>query len=322
MATENNSPGPIWHNGKLVPHHLATCHVLSHALHYGSAVFEGVRVYATERGPQAFRLADHIKRLFESARIYRIPISYTPAQLAAACAEVLQASKLASAYLRPLVYRGLGPLGVVPREQPAEVAIAAMAWGAYLGEEALSRGVSVCVSSWQRLAPNTMPTMAKAAGNYLSSQLIAMEAKRLGFDEGLALDTRGMVSEGPGENLFMVQDGILSTPPVTASILPGITRASLITMARAEGLEVREVDIGRDALYGADELFFCGTAAEVTPIRSLDGLAIGAGRRGPITEQLQKKFFGLFDGETPDLWGWLQPVGDGAAPPPGPARPG
>ncbi len=321
MSAQNRSPGPIWHNGKLVPHHLATCHVLSHALHYGSAVFEGVRIYATPRGPCAFRLGDHIARLFESARIYRIPISYTAAQLAAACAEVLEASGLSCAYLRPLVYRGLGPLGVVPREQPAEVAIAAMAWGAYLGEEALSRGVDVCVSSWQRLAPNTMPTMAKAAGNYLSSQLIAMEAKRLGFDEGLALDTRGLVSEGPGENLFMVQDGILSTPPVTASILPGITRASLMTLARALGIEVREVDIGRDALYGADELFFCGTAAEITPIRSVDRLQIGAGRRGPMTERLQREFFGLFSGETPDTCGWLQPMGGGDGPPAEPKSP-
>jgi branched-chain amino acid aminotransferase len=298
----------VWFNGKLVPTAEATVSVMAHALHYGSAVFEGIRAYETPQGPQIFALRQHIKRLFDSARIYRIDIPYAPAELEAACGAVVRAGKHRSAYIRPLVFRGLGSLGVVPKDSPIEVVIAAMQWGTYLGEGSLERGVKVGVSSWTRLAPNTMPTYAKAAGNYLSSQLMAMEAKRNGFDEAIALDSQGFVSEGPGENVFMVRDGALVTPPQTASILPGITRQSLITLARRAGLTVHVENISREALYLAEELFFSGTAAEVTPIVSVDGLAVGDGRRGPVTKRMQDLFFGLFSGQTPDDWGWLSPL--------------
>ena len=298
----------IWHNGKLVPWEQATVHVLAHGLHYGSSIFEGVRAYKTPQGLCIFQLKPHIKRLYESALVYRMTIPYTPDELAQACIDVVKNSGLDTAYLRPFAYRGLGTLGVIPKDMPCEVAVAAVEWGAYLGDRALQHGVDTCVSSWQRLAPNTMPTMAKAGGNYLSSQLIAMEAKRLGFDEAIALDTRGFVSEGPGENIFMLKNGVLYTPPLTASILPGITRNSIMLLAQEMGIEVREHDIGRDQLYLADELFFTGTAAEVTPIRSVDRITIGSGACGPTTKKLQDKFFGLFNGSTPDTHGWLTPV--------------
>ena len=298
----------IWQNGHLVPQAQATCHVLSHALHYGSAVFEGIRAYKTPTGLCAFQLQAHIARLLASARIYRMKVPYDAVQIADACRQVARASGFESVYLRPLVYRGLGELGVVPKDVDCEVAIAGLAWGSYLGQRGVDEGVDVCVSSWNRVAPNTIPTLAKAAGNYLSSQLIAMEAKRLGFDEAIALDTRGLVSEGPGENLFVVERGQLITPPVTAAILPGITRDSLIELARADGITVVERDIGRDSLYLADELLFCGTAAEITPIRSVDRLEIGGGRPGPLTRRLQELFFGLFSGSTPDHHRWLTPL--------------
>lgn len=300
----------IWHNGALVPWQNATVHVLTHGLHYGSSVFEGIRAYNTPQGPKIFRLHEHMRRLFDSARVYRIEVPYSIEVLSAACKEVLRVSGLSSAYVRPLVYRGFGNnLGLIPSATtPTEVAIAALEWGTYLGDGALEKGVTTCVSSWTRLAPNTMPTMAKAGGNYLSSQLMGLEAKRNGFDEAIALDVNGYVSEGPGENIFMVKDGILSTPPLTASILPGITRNAVITLARHAGLEVREENICREALYLADELFFTGTAAEITPIRAVDGLAVGPGHRGPITARLQQTFFGLFSGETPDTWGWLEGI--------------
>ena len=298
----------IWHNGKLLPWQEATVHVMAHGLHYGSSVFEGIRAYNTPKGVQIFQLQAHIKRLLESARIYRMEIPYSAATLSEACKDVLRHSGLQSAYLRPIVYRGLGNLGLVPVNTPIEVAIGAVEWGTYLGEGALENGVNTCISSWARLAPNTMPTMAKAGGNYLSSQLIAMEAKRHGYDEAIALDVQGFVSEGPGENIFLVKDGQLFTPPLTASILPGITRHAVITLARNVGIEVREENIGRDALYLADELFFTGTAAEISPIRSVDRLVIGDGKRGPITARLQQLFFGLFSGETEDRFGWLEAV--------------
>jgi branched-chain amino acid aminotransferase len=298
----------VWFNGAMVPTAEATVSVMAHALHYGSAVFEGIRAYDTPKGPCIFALAEHIERLFFSARIYRMEIPYTPAQLRQACCDLVRSCGHSSAYLRPLVYRGLGNLGVVPKDTPIEVVIAAMQWGTYLGEGALTAGVRVCVSSWTRLAPNTMPTMAKAAGNYLSSQLIAMEAKRNGYDEAIALDKQGFVSEGPGENLFMVRGNKLFTPPLTASILPGITREAVMVLARLNGLEVFEHNISRETLHMADELFFTGTAAEVTPISAVDGLQVGSGRRGPITEKIQDLFFGLFKGTTADPCGWLTPV--------------
>ena len=300
----------IWFNGKFVPWEKATVHVLAHALHYGSSVFEGIRAYRTPQGVAIFRLHDHTRRLFDSAKIYRIQIPFEPEQIDAACRETVAVNSLSNgAYLRPVAFRGYGEIGVAPKiEPPIDVAVAAWEWGKYLGHESEAEGVDVCVSSWQRMAPNTLPAMAKAAGNYLSSQLISLEAKRLGFAEGIALTTDGMVSEGGGENLFLVKDGVLLTPALAHSVLGGITRNSVIRLAQAMQLEVRECAVPRELLYLADELFFTGTAVEVTPIRSVDRIPVGAGKRGAITEQLQQAFFGLFDGRTRDQWGWLDYV--------------
>lgn len=298
----------IWYNGKLVPWDQAQVHVLSHALHYGSTVFEGERAYATPQGPVIFRLKDHTRRLFDSAKIYRMDIPYTPEQISAACKEIIVVNGLnKGAYLRPFAFRGYGEIGVAPKiSPPIDTVVAAFEWGAYLGAEGLENGIDVCVSSWQRLAPNTIPSLGKAAGNYLSSQLISMEAKRLGFAEGIGLGVDGSVSEGAGENLFVIRDGVIYTPALASSILQGITRDTVMTLARAHGFEVREQSIPREFLYLADEMFLTGTAAEVTPVRSVDRITIGAGKRGPITEALQSAFFGLFTGKTPDKWGWLE----------------
>jgi branched-chain amino acid aminotransferase len=300
----------IWYNGKMVAWKDATVHVLAHALHYGSTVFEGVRCYPTAKGPVIFRLADHTKRLFDSAKIYRIDIPYTPDQINAACKEVIRVNALTKgAYMRPFAFRSYGEIGVAPKiSPPIDTVIAAFEWGAYLGAEGLENGIDVCVSSWQRLAPNTIPALGKAAGNYLSSQLISMEAKRLGFAEGIGLSTDGSVSEGAGENLFLIRSGVIYTPAVDNSILQGITRDTVVQLARAHGFEVREQTIPRELLYLADEIFLTGTAAEVTPVRSVDRIQIGAGKRGPITEVLQSAFFGLFNGKTPDKHGWLESV--------------
>lgn len=300
----------IWFNGKLVPWEKATVHVLSHALHYGSSVFEGVRAYSTPRGVIIFRLSDHTRRLYDSAKIYRIGIPFQAAEINAACREVITANGLTNgAYLRPVAFRGYGEIGVAPKiDPPVEVAVAAWEWGKYLGHESEEQGVDVCISSWQRVAPNTLPAMAKAAGNYLSSQLISYEAKRLGFAEGIGLAPDGTVSEGAGENLFLVRDGVLHTPGLSHSVLNGITRDTVMKLAKDRGLEVRESSIPREMLYLADELFMTGTAAEITPVRSVDRLAVGNGKRGPITELLQGAFFGLFTGKTPDKYGWLEPV--------------
>jgi len=300
----------IWFNGKLVPWEKATVHVLAHALHYGSSVFEGLRAYATPKGVAIFRLGDHTRRLFDSAKIYRIQIPFLPAQIDAACRETVAVNGLnKGAYIRPVAFRGYGEIGVAPKvEPPIEVAVAAWEWGKYLGHESEAEGVDVCVSSWQRMAPNTLPAMAKASGNYLSSQLISLEAKRLGFAEGIGLATDGTVSEGAGENLFLVKDGVLLTPALSHSVLGGITRNTVMKLAAELGIEVRECAVPRELLYLADELFFTGTAAEVTPVRSVDRLAVGSGRRGPVTERIQQAFFGLFDGRTEDKWGWLDYV--------------
>ncbi|GAA5186894.1 branched-chain amino acid transaminase [Ferrimonas gelatinilytica] len=299
----------IWFNGEMVPFAEAKVHVLSHALHYGSSVFEGIRAYKTNRGTAVFRLHDHIQRLYDSAKIYRMPIPYELEEVKQACRDAVCQNGLESAYIRPLAFYGFVGMGVnVPPGSQAELMIAAYAWDAYLGEGSAESGVDVCVSSWNRLAANTMPTGAKAGGNYLSSQLISGEAKRHGYKEGIALDVHGHISEGAGENLFVVKNGVLITPPVTAAILPGLTRDSIITLARDAGLEVREEALAREALYLADEIFMTGTAAEIVPVRSVDGITVGSGRRGPITEQMQSLFFGLFDGSTEDKWGWLDPV--------------
>lgn len=300
----------IWFNGKLVPWEKATVHVLSHALHYGSSVFEGIRAYETAQGVGIFRLREHIRRLTDSARIYRISLPFTAEQLCDACREVVAANGLTQgAYIRPVAFRGYGEIGVTPKnEPPTEVAIAAWEWGKYLGHESEEAGVDVCVSSWNRVAPNTIPALAKAAGNYLSSQLIGQEARRLGFAEGIGLASDGTLSEGSGENLFLVKDGVLLTPALAHSVLGGITRDSVIRLARERGIEVREAALPRELLYLADEAFFTGTAVEITPIRSVDRLPVGSGKRGPITEALQRAFFGLFTGQTPDKWGWLDYV--------------
>lgn len=303
----------LWHNGRIKPWSEANVHVSTHALHYGSSVFEGERVYATPRGPAFFRLADHTRRLFESARVYDIQIDYSEAQINAANLDLIRANGMRSAYVRPIVFRGAGGLGVLPKDgAPVEVALIALDWGAYLGD-AIERGADVCVSSWNRPAPNTLPSWAKAGGNYLNSQLIAAEARRGGYDEGIALGHNGLLSEGAGENLFLVKKGKLLTPPSSAGILAGITRDSVITLAGELGLQVEERDLPREALYSADEVFMTGTAAEITPVRSVDRKSVGAGVPGPITRQLQQAFFGLFDGRTEDRWNWLEFVGDEAS---------
>ncbi|PHR62630.1 MAG: branched chain amino acid aminotransferase [Robiginitomaculum sp.] len=299
----------IWRDGELVPWAEATTHVLSHGLHYGTSMFEGIRVYDTPNGPCGFRLADHVARLFASAQIYAMEIPYSHQELVEACHETVQANDLSSAYLRPIAFYGYGEIGVAPGPAaPVNVAIAAFPWGAYLGEEGRANGVDVCVSSWRRPAPGTIPMAAKAAGNYLSGFLISREAKRNGYAEGIALDVDGRLSEGAGENLFIVRDGMLLTPPASASILSGITRDSVIKLAAQMGIKTREEALPREILYVADELFFTGTAAEITPIRSVDGRATKANGCGPITKALQDRFFGLFTGKTADVENWLEPI--------------
>ena len=304
----------IWRNGELVRWADAPVHVLTHALHYGTSVFEGIRVYETSSGPVGFRLTDHIRRLHDSARIYAFDLPYDEAELVAACKQAVTANKLVSAYLRPIAFMGYGSIGVVPAaDNPVDVCIAAFAWGAYLGETARTEGVDVCVSSWNRMAPNTAPTGAKAGGNYLSSYLISREAKSRGYAEGIGLDVDGRLSEGAGENLFLVKNGKLLTPPASSSILQGITRDTILEIARSEGIEVVEQTLPREMLYLCDEAFFTGTAAEVTPIRSVDDKPTRAAGAGPVTKLLQERFFGLFDGTTKDQWGWLEPMQSQAA---------
>ena len=300
-------PDHIWHNGHIKPWAEATVHVMAHGLHYGSSVFEGIRSYATPGGQAIFRLTDHLQRLYASAKIYDMPVPYDLDALAQGCREVIRANGLEKAYLRPIAYRGLGGFGL-SAETPVDVAIAAWHMGPYLGPEVLETGIDACVSSWQRFAPNTIPAGAKAGGNYLNGQLVAREARRLGFGEGIALASTGLLSEGAGENLFLVFDGALHTTPVSAALLNGITRNSIMVLAREAGLEVVERDMPREYLYLCDELFMCGTAAEITPIRSVDGRPVGTGKPGPVTRRIQDLFFGLFDGATPDKHGWLEKV--------------
>ncbi|MCF6264892.1 MAG: branched-chain amino acid transaminase [Xanthomonadales bacterium] len=299
----------IWFNGKMIPWKDATIHVMSHALHYGSSVFEGIRAYDTHQGTCVFRLREHIQRMFNSAKIYRMNIPYTQAEIIQACKDTILKNKLSSAYLRPLAFLGDIGMGLRPPEGViAETMIATFKWEAYLGAEAFEKGVDVGVSSWNRLAPNTMPTSAKAAGNYLSSQLISMEAHRHGYAEGIALDIDNHVSEGAGQNVFLVNNGVIYTPPGSASILSGLTRDTVVVLAKELGYKVKEETINREALYLADEFFMTGTATEVVPVHSVDRMQIGDGSRGPVTAAIQKAFFGLFDGTTEDQWGWLEPV--------------
>jgi branched-chain amino acid aminotransferase len=300
----------IWFNGNIIPWENATVHVMTHAIHYGSSVFEGVRAYNTpDQGTCIFRLQEHTRRLFDSAKIYRMTIPYSMDAINEATLQIISDNKLQSAYVRPIAFYGDIGMGLqVPFGQEAEVSIAAFEWGAYLGDEALENGVDAGISSWNRLASNTIPTGAKAGGNYLSSQLISMEARRHGYGEGIALDVNGYVSEGAGENIFVIRNGVVATTPKTAAILPGITRATVITLLQEMGYEVREENIPRESMYLADEILMCGTAAEVTPVRSVDGISVGNGGRGPITQKVQQMFFGLFNGTTEDKWGWLTPV--------------
>ncbi len=298
----------IWMDGKLVPWKEAHTHVLAHALHYGSCAFDGLRMYANKNGSFVMRLQEHIKRLFDSAKIYRMDIPYTIDEFCTAVKEVLVANNLKEAYIRPFVFRGYHSLGLNPFNCPVVTAIAAWEWGAYLGAEAMEKGASVRISSWNRPAPNTMPTMAKVAANYMNSQLVKMEAIQDGFDEGIALDSFGYLSEGSGENIFIVKNGALYTPPSSSSILPGITRHCVIQIARDLNLKVKQQVLPRESLYVADEAFMTGTAAEITPIAKVDTIKIGSGTRGPITKKIQDTFFGIIRGELEDRNHWLDKV--------------
>ncbi|MEZ5319665.1 MAG: branched-chain amino acid transaminase [Vicinamibacterales bacterium] len=300
--------GKVWMNGKIVDWSDARIHIASHVIHYGSAVFEGARCYKTPKGSAFFRLDAHMRRLIDSARIYRMPYAMDAGQLTQGVVDTVVANRLPACYIRPIIYRGYHALSVNPLPCPVEAAILVWEWGAYLGADALERGVDVCVSSWTRSAPNTFPAMAKSAANYANSALIKMEALADGYTEGIALDPEGRVSEGSGQNIFLVRDEVLYTPPLAASVLPGITRDSIMTLASDMGFTVREQQIPREMLYLADEVFFVGTAAELTPIRSVDKIPVGQGARGPVTTALQQAFFDYINGVVPDRHGWLRYV--------------
>ncbi len=302
----------IWHNGKFIDWDDATIHITAHVISYGSAVFEGIRCYATPPGPAILRLPEHAQRLLNSSKIYRMEVKYSLEELMQAMVELVRVNKMPHCYIRPVVLRGYGVVGVDPSKTPIEVYIACWPWGGYLGADSLEKGVDVCVSSWNRMAPNTLPAMAKSAANYMNSQLIKMEAIINGYVEGIALDDRGLVSEGSGENIFIVRAGTVITPPLASSILPGITRDSVITLCRDLEIPFQERSIPREELYISDEVFFVGTATEITPIRSIDRHVIGSGQRGPVTKTLQDEFFGILQGKKADRHGWLtlvkQPV--------------
>jgi len=299
------STANIWHNGELIPWQNANIHVMSHVVHYGSSVFEGIRCYTQPEGAGIFRLAEHMQRLIHSAKIYRMPLGYTVEELSNAVIEVVEANGIAPCYVRPVAFRGYGEIGVNPLRSPVEVYIANFPWGKYVpGND----GADVCISSWARLAPNTMPSLAKAGANYMNSQLIRMEAETNGYAEGIALDTNGYLSEGSGENLFLVRGGTLYTTPLANSVLNGITRDSILTLAREHGIVVVEQAMPRELIYICDEAFFTGTAAEVTHLRSVDRIMVGDGTMGPMTTMLHKAFFDIVNGLTPDRFSWLTPV--------------
>jgi branched-chain amino acid aminotransferase len=300
--------GKIWMNGSFVEWADARIHIASHVVHYGSAVFEGARCYKTARGSACFRLDAHMRRLYDSAKIYRMEPPIDRAALTSAVLETIRANEFKACYIRPIVYRGYSALGVNPLPNPVDVAILTWEWGAYLGPDALEKGVDVRISSWARSAPNTFPALAKTSANYANSGLIKMEAIAEGYSEGIALDTFGYLSEGSGQNVFVVRDNIIYTPPLTASVLPGITRDTVITLARELGFRVREEMLPRELVYIADELFFAGTAVEITPIKSVDKITIGSGRRGPVTEAIQRTYFDIIEGNVPDTHGWLMSV--------------
>lgn len=298
----------IWRDGEIIPWDDAQLHVMSHVVHYGSSVFEGIRFYSTPAGPAAFRLSDHMRRFVNSARIYRMDLGLSTGELADACREVVNRNGLAEGYLRPVAIRGLGALGLNPAKSPVETYIVCWPWGQYLGANALQQGVDVCVSSWNRPAPNTLPTLAKAGGNYVISQLMRMEAEANGYAEAIGLGPDGLVSEGSGQNLFLVDQGVLYTPTVDGTFLNGITRDSVLKLASNLGIPTREQAIPREMLYVADELFFTGTASEITPVRSVDRIEVGGGGVGPITQKLQKEYLGIATGQRPDRYGWLEPI--------------
>lgn len=298
----------IWRDGEFIPWNDAHVHVLSHSMQFGSSAFEGIRCYSTPNGPAIFRLREHLQRLINSVKIYRMELAYSIDELVAACCALVVKNNMDACYLRPMVVRGYGAAGMVPFASPIEVYLPCWPWGAYLGDEALEAGVDACVSTWHRFAPNTIPSLAKVAGNYLGGQLIKMEALANGFAEGIALNTTGTVSEGSGQNVFLVVDGGLVTTPLDGSLLGGITRASIIALAQREGLTVREQTIPREMLYTADEVFFTGTAAELTPVRSVDRIKVGAGKVGPVTKHMQTVFLDIANGRAPDTFGWLTPV--------------
>ena len=304
-TTSQETAKKIWHNGKMIDWDDAKIHIMSHTVHYASSLFEGIRCYATPKGPAVFRLREHIERLHDSCQIYRMSLDYSVDQLIEACLEVVRVNSFKECYLRPVAIRGYGSFGVYPINNPVEVYIASWVWGKYLGQEAIDEGVDVCVASWARMHNNTLPPTAKSAANYMNSQLIKMEAVANGYVEGIALDTEGNVSEGSGENIFLVRNGVLYTPPLASAVLPGITRNSVMQIARNLGFEVVEQVIPRAALYIADEVFFTGTAAEITPIRSVDRIKIGSGRRGAVTTQMQKEFFSITSGEKEAPGDWL-----------------
>jgi len=307
----------IWHNGKFIRWEDATIHVLSHVVSYGSAVFEGIRCYETKSGPAIFRVREHMQRMINSGKIYRIEWPFTAEELSNAAGELVRANKMSSCYIRPIALRGYGDIGVGGLKVPTEVFMACWEWGRYLGPEAIENGVDVCVSSWNRMAPNTLPSMAKAAANYMNSQLIHMEAHANGYSEGIALDVNGFVSEGSGENVFIVRNGGLQTAPLGNSVLPGITRDSVLKIAQDLNISVTEQCIPRELLYIADEAFFTGTAAEVTPIRSVDKISVGKGVTGPVTKAIQKEFYAIIRGEKADRHHWLTPVAVGSKQPVG-----
>ena len=298
----------VWFNGELVEWRNATVHVMTHALHYGAAQFEGIRCYGTPQGSFVFRLKEHVRRLFNSCKLYRIPVPYTPDQIEAAILDLIRTNGYKACYIRPVVFRGTGAFGVNPMDNAVETAICTWEWGSYLGEDALEKGVSVQISTWNRFAPNTMPALAKCAANYANGQLIKMEALLNGYDEGIALDVNGYVSEGSGENIFVVKDGVVYTPPLSSSVLPGITRDSVIALIEKGGYPLRYDVLSREFLYLADEVFFTGTAAEITPVARIDQIPVGEGKRGPIARNLQDRFFAVINGEMEDEWGWLTPV--------------
>lgn len=297
--------GQIWFDGKFVDWADAKLHVMSHVVHYGSSVFEGIRCYKTPKGPAIFRLQAHVDRLYDSAKIYRMDIPFTKDEFVKAILDTVKKNNLEECYIRPVVFRGYGELGVNPLKNPVNCAVAAWTWGTYLGEGVLENGASVCVSSWRRPGPDTLPTLAKAGGNYLSSQLIKMEALQSGYEESIALDAWGLVSEGSGENIFVIKNGVVFTPPTSSSILAGITRHTVFTIARDLGIRIEQHEIPRETLYIADEIFFSGTAVEITPVTKVDNIVIGSGKRGLVTEKIQSIFFDLVRGKIEDKNGWL-----------------